>query len=254
MLATFSSTTTPESYSAFLSRVAGTATSATYRGTFTMPQAATPGEWPVSLSGPRDTRGNAGFADLVGFPPLVVLSSAPPRAPALPAMAVDRTVLDVGADLRLTVSGRVGAAVELYGNGRSIRTATMPAGGTVTWQLRPGLRTTFSATVDGRTTENALVLVRRGVGIGVRRAAGTYVLSGSIATPEAGVQVTVARLDATTGRVTGVAAARTDAAGRYAVRTVLPGGQAGYYALTSATPMLLAGRSRLYGLVVPDRA
>ncbi len=61
--------------------------------------------------------------------------------------------------------------------------------------------------------------------------------------------MTVARLDSVTKRVTGVASTRTDAAGRYVIRTSLPAGTAGFYALTATH-----GRSRLYGLVVPAQS
>ena len=96
--------------------------------------------------------------------------------------------------------------------------------------------------------------MRRAVSIGIRQPVrAVYVFSGTIDRPEAGVQVTVARLDSETRRVTGVASTRTTADGRYEISTSLPVGFAGYYALTSATPRLDAGRSRLYGLLVNTR-
>ena len=91
----------------------------------------------------------------------------------------------------------------------------------------------------------------RDVTIGIRQAGGVYTFTGRISPAEAGVQVTTARLDGKTNRVTGVATTRTDAAGRYTIRTRLPVGFAGYYSLTAATPGIDAGRSRLYGLIVP---
>lgn len=66
--------------------------------------------------------------------------------------------------------------------------------------------------------------------------------------------MSVARLDAVTKRVTGVASAVTNAAGNYTVRTRLPIGQAGFHTLTAPTSRRDAGRSRLYGLVVPRPA
>jgi hypothetical protein len=69
--------------------------------------------------------------------------------------------------------------------------------------------------------------------------------------PVAGLQVTLARL-MTTGRVVGVASTKTDAAGRYTIRTRLAPGMGGYYALTAPTSDLQPGRSRLYGLLVPE--
>ena len=66
--------------------------------------------------------------------------------------------------------------------------------------------------------------------------------------------MTLARLDGATKRVTGVASTQTDALGRYSIRTRLPAGMAGFYALTAPTADLTAGRSRLYGLVVPGTA
>ena len=59
-------------------------------------------------------------------------------------------------------------------------------------------------------------------------------------------------VDSLVGRVTGVAATRTDAAGRYTIRTRLPKGFAGFYSLTATTSGIPAGRSRLYGLIVPQ--
>jgi hypothetical protein len=91
----------------------------------------------------------------------------------------------------------------------------------------------------------------RDVTIGIRQAAGTYTFTGTISPAQAGVQVTTARLDSVTKRVTGVASTRTDAAGRYTIRTRLPVGFAGYYSLTEPRSGTSAGRSRLYGLVVP---
>jgi hypothetical protein len=98
------------------------------------------------------------------------------------------------------------------------------------------------------------VRVRRTVTIGISQANGIYTFSGTIRRAEAGLQVTVARLDAVTKRVTGVASAVTNAAGTYTIRTRLPIGQAGYYTLTAPTASLDAGRSRLYGLIVPRPA
>lgn len=91
----------------------------------------------------------------------------------------------------------------------------------------------------------------RGVSIGIRQASGVYTFSGTVTPAEAGVQVTTARLDGVSGRVTGVASTRTDAAGRYTIRTRLPAGMAGYYSLSESRSGFSAGRSRLYGLVVP---
>jgi hypothetical protein len=88
------------------------------------------------------------------------------------------------------------------------------------------------------------------VTIGIREAAGTYTFSGAVQRPVAGLQVTLARV-LTSGRVVGVASTRTDAAGAYTIRTRLAPGLSGYYALTAPTADLQAGRSRLYGLVVP---
>jgi hypothetical protein len=185
--------------------------------------------------------------------PTPVVTQTP--APAAPQLSVDRAVVDVGGTLRLTVTGAAGAAVELSGNGLPIRTATVPADGQVSWDLRPGDRTLFSAVVGGARTETVTVRVRRTVTIGIRQdVRGVYTFSGQVARPEAGLQVTVARLDGETGRVTGVASTATTADGRYELRTSLPQGLAGYYALTgvTATP-LEPGRSRLYGLLVNTR-
>jgi uncharacterized protein with LGFP repeats len=91
----------------------------------------------------------------------------------------------------------------------------------------------------------------RGVTIGIRQTAGVYTFSGKVSPAQAGVQVTTARLDGVTNRVTGVASTRTDAAGRYTIRTRLPRGFGGYYSLAGAKSGVGAGRSRLYGLNVP---
>lgn len=91
----------------------------------------------------------------------------------------------------------------------------------------------------------------RTVTIGIRQASGVYTFAGVVGPVTPGLQVTLARLDGTTNRVTGVASTRTDAAGRYTIRTRLPAGMAGFYALTAPASDHPPGRSRLYGLVVP---
>jgi uncharacterized protein with LGFP repeats len=95
------------------------------------------------------------------------------------------------------------------------------------------------------------VVPARDVTIGIRQAAGIYTFTGRISPAQGGVQVTTARLDGVTNRVTGVASTRTDAAGRYTIRTRLPKGFAGFYSLSATASGIPAGRSRLYGLVVP---
>lgn len=97
-----------------------------------------------------------------------------------------------------------------------------------------------SASADSRT-----------VTIGIRQASGIYTFTGVVAPVTPGLQVTLARLDGTTKRVTGVSSTKTDAAGRYTIRTRLPAGMAGFYALTAPASNHPPGRSRLYGLVVP---
>lgn len=185
----------------------------------------------------------------------------PAPTPAPPRVEVDRTSIDHGQTTTLVVYGRVGATARVFGNGRVIREAVLElteqdAIGIAVFTLQPGDRTLLYAVVDGRQTASATVEVRRTVTIGVRQPTrGVYVFSGQVARAEAGLQVTVARLDSETRRVTGVAATRTDAAGRYTVRTSLPVGLAGYYALTGASNVgaLQPGRSRLYGLIVNTR-
>ena len=192
--------------------------------------------------------------------------TASPTATASPTPApitinVDRTLIDYGQTINLNVFGQVGADVRLFGNGRQIRTATVGQfeGGQVgnaSFTLQPGDRTLFYALVDGRQSASVTVEVRRTVTIGIeQRIRGVYTFSGVVARAEAGVQVTIARLDRETRRVTGVASTRTDAAGRYVLSTSLPQGLAGYYALTGVTNVgaLQAGRSRLYGLLVNTR-
>ena len=140
---------------------------------------------------------------------------------------------------------------------RVIRTARLDASGSSTWTgLRPEERTTFVAVPSGTSPDQSpstCVQVRRTVTICVSQAGGVYTFSGQLARAEAGVQVTIARLDSVTKRVTGVASTTTDAAGRYTVRTTLHQGFAGYYALTAEASGLDAGRSRLYGLLVNTR-
>ena len=180
-------------------------------------------------------------------------------APTGPSINVDRTLVDYGQTIGLNVFGRVGATVQLFGNGRQIRTATIgqfegdPQGGVASFTLQPGDRTLFYAVVEGRQSASVTVEVRRTVTIGIeQRTRGTYTFTGAIARAEAGVQVTIARLDDQTKRVTGVASTRTTADGRYEISTSLPQGLAGYYALTGVSTVgnLQAGRSRLYGLLV----
>lgn len=196
-----------------------------------------------------------GHADIAAAVTAAVLPTVVGPAPAQPGIAVDTTVLDHGDTHRLTVTGAAGAAVQLFGNGRQIRTATLPASGTFTWELQPGDRTVFSAVVGGRRTTSVTVDVRRTVSIGVRQPTrGVYVFSGQVQRAEPGVQVTIARLDSQTRRVVGVASTRTTADGRYEISTSLPVGFAGYYALTGVNASALQpGRSRLYGLIVNTR-
>ena len=184
---------------------------------------------------------------------------APPTTPpptSQPAqITVSARTIDVGAAVALTVLAPVGAVVDLYaGTARApervIRTATAGGAG-VSWQLRPGETTRFSAQVRGGTrTATVTVAVRRTVTIGIRQSAGVYTFTGVVHRPVAGLQVTLARL-MTSGRVVGVASTTTNAAGAYTIRTRLAPGMGGYYALTAPTSDLQAGRSRLYGLVVP---
>ena len=211
-----------------------------------------------------------GHADIAGAVTDAVLSSVVARparptpapthtpAPVQPGIAVDATVIEHGDTHLLGVFGRVGSRVQLFGNGRLLRSATLAKGkadgGAYVWRLRPDGRTVFSAVVDGVRTKTVTVRVRRTASIGVSQTSGIYTFSGTVRRPEAGVQVTIARLDSVTRRVAGVASTRTDAAGRYTIRTSLPVGFAGYYALTGVNRSPLEpGRSRLYGLVVRHR-
>ena len=182
-----------------------------------------------------------------------------PTQPAAPGIEVDRQVITSGETHRLAVFARAGTSAELFAATlpntapRLIRQDDVAADGRVVWELRPGGTTRFHAVVDGVRSATVTVQVRRSATIGIRQASGTYTFSGVVGRPQAGVQVTIARLDGSTGRVTGIASTRTTADGRYEIRTSLPVGFAGYYALTSQTVDLLAGRSRLYGLIVNTR-
>jgi hypothetical protein len=196
----------------------------------------------------------------------VPVTAAPTRVQLVPPrIDVDRRVIDYGRTHGLNVFapvGDIGRHVQLWANTlpnrtpRLIREAVLVATeqdavAIAGWVLQPGATTTYSVVVNGARSATTTVQVRRSVSIGVRETDRAYTFSGHIASPVAGLQVTVARLDAATKRVTGVASTRTTADGHYAIRTSLPVGRAGYYALTSATSDLQAGRSRLYGLVVP---
>jgi hypothetical protein len=189
-------------------------------------------------------------------------TATPAPSPSLTDLSVSRSVIDFGQTVDVTVRGTAGAAVDLLlGNARLpqfrvIRTATIGTNGSFTWTgLRPedtsNLIARFTGTNPSADGPSTTVRVRRTVTIGIQqRTRGTYTFTGQIARAEAGVQVTVARLDDQTKRVTGVASTRTTADGRYTISTALPQGLAGYYALTEAANGLDAGRSRLYGLLV----
>jgi uncharacterized protein with LGFP repeats len=129
--------------------------------------------------------------------------------------------------------------------------------GNLAYPLLGELRAATAAVIAASPPSPALrvappaLVATRSVTIGIRQASGVYTFTGTVRPAEAGVQVTTARLDGRTNRVTGVASTRTDAAGRYTIRTRLPVGFAGYYSLAAATSGTGAGRSRLYGLVVP---
>ena len=181
-------------------------------------------------------------------------------APVIDRLSVSRSLIDLGQTVDATVTGAPGTEVALLlGNfrasqGRQIRTGTIGSDGSLTWtDLRPQDSVALFVRVAGADTGGTFadVLVRRTVTIGVaQRGRGTYAFSGRIVRPEAGVPVVIARLDDRTKRVTGVAATRTTADGRYTVSTSLPQGLAGYYAIALAASGLEAGRSRLYGLHV----
>ncbi len=153
-----------------------------------------------------------------------------------PVLLVERNLIDYGQTHELAVLGALGEAAEVF-----VTTASNPTPrlverrvlqpheelkdegvGVALFQLRPEATTHYIADVDGVQSNAETVEVRRTVTIGVRQASGVYTFSGQIARAEAGLQVTIARLDAATKRVTGVASARTDAAGRYTIRTGLP--------------------------------
>lgn len=215
---------------------------------------------PVTAQPPPATTPPATTPPATTPPPVTQLPvQGAPLPPPAPSIKVDRMVIDYGGAHSLTVSGQPGQTVQLFAAAlpntppKMIREVIL-ATDFFTWQLQPGGTTTFYAVTNGQRGQAITVQVRRTVTIGIRQSSGVYTFSGTIARPEAGVQVTVARLDARTKRVTGVASTRTDAAGKYTIRTGLPAGMAGYYALTGTTSDLLPGRSRLYGLVVPGRS
>ena len=189
-------------------------------------------------------------------------TSPSPASTALPQptqIASLQTTIYYGGTLDLGVLGEPGQVVDLYARTgsepfRVIRTATLSAGspGSAGWSLRPGDTTTYYAQVrGGDRSDDLTITVRRTVTINVSQTNGVYTFTGWVEGAVPGTQVTLARLDSRTKRVTGVASTKTDAAGRYTIRTRLPEGFAGYYALTAPTPERLAVRSPLYGLVVP---
>ncbi|CAA9362717.1 MAG: hypothetical protein AVDCRST_MAG16-3216 [uncultured Frankineae bacterium] len=189
--------------------------------------------------------------DVATTPPVT-----PPGDGQATLIAVTARTIDHGRSTELSVRGAPGRTVDLYASSarapapRIIRTAALGTG-SVRWTLQPGESTRLFAQVrGGDRSDTVTVDVRRTVTIGIRQAAGVYTFTGAVRRPVAGLQITLARL-LTTGRVVGVAATRTDAAGRWTIRTRLAPGLSGYYALTAPTPDLRPGRSRLYGLVVP---
>jgi lysophospholipase L1-like esterase len=132
-----------------------------------------------------------GHADIAAAVARAVLSTVVGGQTPPPGIVVDTAVVESGRTHQLTVTGRAGGAVQLFGNGRVIRTATIPASGQFTWTLQPRDRTVFSAAVDGVRTADVEVRVRRAVSIGIRQPVkAVYVFSGTIDRPEAGVQVT----------------------------------------------------------------
>jgi hypothetical protein len=94
--------------------------------------------------------------------------------------------------------------------------------------------------------------VARTVTLGVRQASGVYRFSGTVGPSAGGLQVTLGKV-LNNGRVVGVAATRTSRTGAYAISTRLSPGTNMYFLVTAATPQLLGGRSRLYGIAVPRR-
>ncbi len=105
------------------------------------------------------------LSTVVGGPGRPALTPAPTPSPVQPGIAVDTAVIDYRDTHLLGVFGRVGARVDLFGNGRLIRSATLAqgdeAGGAYVWELRPGDRTLFYAVVDGARTKTITVQVRR---------------------------------------------------------------------------------------------
>lgn len=196
--------------------------------------------------------------ETVGVPGPSTPPTSPPPAPGAIAIAASARTVDHGGATDLTVAGGVaGQVVDLYAAStrspyRVIRTATSGGGGASTsWRLQPGETTRLYAQVRGGGRSDTLTItVRRTVTIGIRQAAGVHTFTGRVGRPVAGLQITLARL-LTSGRVVGVASTTTGADGAYTIRTRLAPGLGGYYALTAPTADLQAGRSRLYGLVVP---
>ena len=134
------------------------------------------------------------------------------------------------------------------GSPGSLRVQVYASTGSVGYDIEPADGTWSPAVARGGVSTPPPPSGPREVTIGIRQASGVYTFSGAVSPAEGGRQVTVARLDSLTKRVTGVASTTTDAAGRYTIRTRLPAGFAGFYTLTASH-----GRSRLYGLVVPTR-
>ncbi len=195
----------------------------------------------------------------VDVPSLTTPAPTTPPVDGPTLISVTARTIDYGSTTDLTVAaGGAGRIVDLYAGSarapfRVIRTATLAAfeNGSASWRLQPGETTQFFAQVRGGDRSDTITVnVRRTVTIGIRQAAGVYTFTGVVNRPVAGLQVTLARL-LTTGRVVGVASTKTDAAGRYTIRTGLAPGMGGYYALTAPTADLQPGRSRLYGLDVP---
>ena len=194
-------------------------------------------------------------------PATVAPSCGPSPQPS--SLTASDIAIDAGDTHQLLAFGRLGADAQLFAATAPnsafrliIQGRTSPyedeCTGAAIWTLQPFATSRYYAVVDGVRTETITVAVReRTATIGVRQAGGVYTFSGVVAPSAAGEQVTLARLDGGTGRVTGVASTRTSADGRYQIRTRLPRGFAGFYALTPPAPGKPPVRSRLYGLIVP---
>ena len=165
-----------------------------------------------------------------------------------PAVAGVRvTIARLGTDGRVT---GIASSATLAGGRYEIRTS-LPVGfasyyalTAATPELQAGRSRLYGLIVNTRPGTPATPTVT----LDVRRGTSTYVFSGQV-TPGRSVPLTLARV--VDGRLVGVVGTRTPASGAYALSVAVGPGTHYFQVLTGAANGLGAGRSRVYGLIVP---